>query len=130
MCVFPGFVIPWNGSVKILCRGTSESFLYQLFILENSTHKVVEEKIGFQKEAAFVISPMNESTAGRYGCRYRKGYRWSEQSKTLQLKVSGKKSQWPSPQLTLLPLFLSTLIYENVFRFTDKLRQCWRVFPI
>nr|XP_020034987.1 immunoglobulin alpha Fc receptor isoform X1 [Castor canadensis] len=89
MCVFPGFVIPWNGSVKILCRGTSESFLYQLFILENSTHKVVEEKIGFQKEAAFVISPMNESTAGRYGCRYRKGYRWSEQSKTLQLKVSG-----------------------------------------
>nr|XP_030707222.1 immunoglobulin alpha Fc receptor isoform X1 [Globicephala melas] len=85
----PGSVIPWNESVKILCGGTPESFLYQLEILGNSTYKVVEKKWGFQKTAEFVIKRMDTNTAGRYQCRYRKQYSWSVHSEALELVVTG-----------------------------------------
>nr|XP_035948004.1 immunoglobulin alpha Fc receptor-like [Halichoerus grypus] len=85
----PGSVIPWNDSVKILCWGTPESYLYQLEILGNSTFEVVEKKLGFQKKAEFLIKHMNPNTAGRYQCQYRKQDRWSEHSKALELVVTG-----------------------------------------
>eukprot|EP00069_Balaena_mysticetus_P003486 bmy_16805T0 len=85
----PGSVIPWNESVKILCGGTPESYLYRLEILGNSTHKVVDEKWGFQKTAEFVIKHMDTNTAGRYQCRYRKQYSWSVSSEALELVVTG-----------------------------------------
>nr|XP_008524119.1 PREDICTED: natural cytotoxicity triggering receptor 1-like isoform X3 [Equus przewalskii] len=85
----PSSVIPLNESVKILCQGTPQSFLYQLEILGNSTNKMVEEKYGFQKEAEFIINHMDTKTAGRYQCRYRKAYRWSKYSEALQLVVTG-----------------------------------------
>uniref|UniRef100_A0A8C6AL13 Fc alpha receptor n=1 Tax=Monodon monoceros TaxID=40151 RepID=A0A8C6AL13_MONMO len=85
----PGSVIPWNESVKILCGGTPESYLYQLEILGNSTYKVVEKKLGFQKTAEFVIKHMDTNTAGRYQCRYRKQYSWSVHSEALELVVTG-----------------------------------------
>ncbi|XP_030154217.1 immunoglobulin alpha Fc receptor-like isoform X2 [Lynx canadensis] len=85
----PGSVIPWNESVKILCWGTPESYLYQLEILRNPTFEVVEKKLGFQEKAEFLISHMNTNTAGRYQCQYRKEYKLSEHSKTLELVVTG-----------------------------------------
>uniref|UniRef100_A0A452QIZ7 Fc alpha receptor n=1 Tax=Ursus americanus TaxID=9643 RepID=A0A452QIZ7_URSAM len=85
----PGSAIPWNESVKILCWGTPESYLYQLEIWGNSTFEVVEKQLGFQKEAEFLIEHMNPNTAGRYQCRYRKRDRWSECSKALELVVTG-----------------------------------------
>ncbi|XP_054367614.1 immunoglobulin alpha Fc receptor isoform X6 [Mirounga angustirostris] len=84
----PGSVIPWNDSVKILCWGTPESYLYQLEILGNSTFEVVEKKLGFQKKAEFLIKHMNPNTAGRYQCQYRKQDHWSEHSKALELVVT------------------------------------------
>ncbi|TEA35504.1 hypothetical protein DBR06_SOUSAS20510089, partial [Sousa chinensis] len=92
----PGSVIPWNESVKILCGGTPESFLYQLEILGNSTYKVVEKKWGFQKTAEFVIKRMDTNTAGRYQCRYRKQYSWSVHSEALELVVTGPFSGTPA----------------------------------
>nr|AEL12459.1 immunoglobulin A Fc fragment receptor [Sus scrofa] len=85
----PGFVIPWNESVKILCWGTPESYLYQLEIMRNSTYEVVEEKLRFQKAAEFIINHMDTNTAGRYRCRYKKQYSWSEYSEALELVVTG-----------------------------------------
>ncbi|XP_032704628.1 immunoglobulin alpha Fc receptor [Lontra canadensis] len=85
----PGSMIPWNESVKILCWGTPESYLYQLEILRNFTFKVVEKKLGFQNEAEFLIKHMNPNTAGRYQCKYRKQDHWSEHSKALELMVTG-----------------------------------------
>ncbi|MEJ1283918.1 natural cytotoxicity triggering receptor 1 [Cricetulus griseus] len=81
-------VVPWNGSVRIICQGTPEAFLYQLYLVKNSTPTVIEEKLGFQKEAEFIIKYMNTTTAGYYQCRYRKKYHWSEQSKPLELVVT------------------------------------------
>lgn len=92
-------VVPWNGSVRIICQGTPEAFLYQLYLVKNSTPTVIEEKLGFQKEAEFIIKYMNTTTAGYYQCRYRKKYHWSEQSKPLELVVTGKEialGAWPS----------------------------------
>ncbi|KAB0382108.1 hypothetical protein FD755_004025 [Muntiacus reevesi] len=85
----PSSVIPWNGSVKILCQGTLESYLYQLEILENLTYRVVEKKLGFQEVAEFVINHMDTNTAGRYQCRYGKEHRWSAPSEALELVVTG-----------------------------------------
>ncbi|KAI4534993.1 hypothetical protein MG293_015853 [Ovis ammon polii] len=85
----PSSVIPWNGSVKILCRGTLESYLYQLEILENLTYKQVEKQLGFQEVAEFVINPMDTNTAGRYQCRYRRELHWSAPSEALELVVTG-----------------------------------------
>uniref|UniRef100_A0A673V9P9 Fc fragment of IgA receptor n=1 Tax=Suricata suricatta TaxID=37032 RepID=A0A673V9P9_SURSU len=85
----PGSMVPWNESVKILCWGTPESYLYQLEILRNSTFEVVEKKLGFQEKAEFLISHVNMNTAGRYQCQYRKEYKLSEPSKALELVVTG-----------------------------------------
>lgn len=85
----PSSVIPWNGSVKILCRGTLESYLYQLEILENLTYKQVEKQLGFQEVAEFVINPVDTNTAGRYQCRYRREHHWSAPSEALELVVTG-----------------------------------------
>ncbi|XP_077613131.1 immunoglobulin alpha Fc receptor-like isoform X3 [Crocuta crocuta] len=85
----PGSIIPWNESVKILCCGTPESYLYQLEILRNSTFEVVERKLGFQEKAEFLISHMNTKTAGLYRCRYKKEYKLSEHSKALELVLTG-----------------------------------------
>lgn len=82
-------MIPWNGSVKILCRGTLESYLYQLEILENLTYKQVEKQLGFQEVAEFVINPVDTNTAGRYQCRYRREHHWSAPSEALELVVTG-----------------------------------------
>uniref|UniRef100_A0AC11B2V2 Uncharacterized protein n=1 Tax=Ovis aries TaxID=9940 RepID=A0AC11B2V2_SHEEP len=89
----PSSVIPWNGSVKILCRGTLESYLYQLEILENLTYKQVEKQLGFQEVAEFVINPMDTNTAGRYQCRYRRERHWSAPSEALELVVTDTASQ-------------------------------------
>nr|AGY46439.1 FCAR [Bos taurus] len=86
----PSSVIPWNGSVKILCQGTLESYLYQLEILENLTYKQVEKKLGFQEVAEFIINHMDTNTAGRYQCRYRRGHRWSAPSEALELVLTGE----------------------------------------
>ncbi|ELW64739.1 Natural cytotoxicity triggering receptor 1 [Tupaia chinensis] len=85
----PSSLIPWNGSVKILCQGTPESYLYQLVILGNASYKEVEKRLGIQKEAEFVIKHMDTTTAGRLQCRYMKQYRWSEYSEALELVVTG-----------------------------------------
>ncbi|ELR48705.1 Natural cytotoxicity triggering receptor 1, partial [Bos mutus] len=85
----PSSVIPWNGSVKILCQGTLESYLYQLEILENLTYKQVEKKLGFQEVVEFIINHMDTNTAGRYQCRYRREHRWSAPSEALELVVTG-----------------------------------------
>ncbi|KAH0507450.1 Natural cytotoxicity triggering receptor 1 [Microtus ochrogaster] len=82
-------VVPWNGSVRILCQGIPEAFLYQLSLMKNSTHTVIEKKLGFQKEAEFIINHMNTTTAGCYQCQYRIKDHWSEYSKPLELVVTG-----------------------------------------
>ena len=86
----PSSVIPWNGSVKILCQGTLESYLYQLEILENLTYKQVEKKLGFQEVAEFIINHMDTNTAGHYQCRYKREHRWSAPSEALELVVTGE----------------------------------------
>ncbi|XP_073745423.1 immunoglobulin alpha Fc receptor isoform X1 [Callorhinus ursinus] len=85
----PGSVIPWNESVKILCWGTPESYLYQQEILGNSTFEVVKKKLGFQKKAEFLTEHMNPNTAGCYQCQYRKQDHWLEHSKASELVVTG-----------------------------------------
>nr|XP_021485221.1 immunoglobulin alpha Fc receptor [Meriones unguiculatus]XP_021485222.1 immunoglobulin alpha Fc receptor [Meriones unguiculatus] len=82
-------MVPWNGSVRVLCRGTPEAYLYQLSLMKNSTYTVIEKKLGFQKEAEFIINHMNTTLAGCYQCRYMKKNHWSEQSKPLGLVVTG-----------------------------------------
>uniref|UniRef100_A0A8C8UL73 Immunoglobulin-like beta-sandwich domain-containing protein n=1 Tax=Peromyscus maniculatus bairdii TaxID=230844 RepID=A0A8C8UL73_PERMB len=82
-------VVPWNGSVRILCRGIPEAFLYQLSLMKNSTHTVIEKKLGFQKKAEFIINHMNTTMAGGYQCQYKKKYHWSEWSKPLEVVVTG-----------------------------------------
>ncbi|XP_076783518.1 immunoglobulin alpha Fc receptor-like [Arvicanthis niloticus] len=82
-------MVPWNGSVRFLCRGTPKAFLYQLSLMKNSTQMVIEKKLGFQKEAEFIINHMNSTLAGCYQCQYRKKYHWSEWSKPLKLVVTG-----------------------------------------
>ncbi|CAH6778457.1 Fcar [Phodopus roborovskii] len=82
-------VVPWNGSVRIICQGTPEAFLYQLSLMKNSTPIVIEYRMGFQREAEFIINHMNTTTAGCYQCQYRKKYHWSEKSKPLELVVTG-----------------------------------------
>lgn len=82
-------MVSWNESVRILCRGTPEAFLYQLSLMKNSTQTVIEKKLGFQKEAEFIINHMNSTLAGCYQCQYRKKNHWSEQSKPLKLVVTG-----------------------------------------
>ncbi|XP_059109617.1 immunoglobulin alpha Fc receptor [Peromyscus eremicus] len=82
-------VVPWNGSVRILCRGIPEAFLYQLSLMKNSTHTVIEKKLGLQKEAEFIINHMNTTMAGGYQCQYKTKYHWSEQSKPLEVVVTG-----------------------------------------
>ncbi|XP_013364737.1 PREDICTED: immunoglobulin alpha Fc receptor-like isoform X3 [Chinchilla lanigera] len=89
----PGPVVPWNASVRILCGGTPEAFLYQLLVPANSTLTVVDKQLGFQQQAEFVISRVDASTARQYWCRYRRGLRWSEQSKALGLVVTGLYSK-------------------------------------
>ncbi|KAI5930052.1 Immunoglobulin alpha Fc receptor [Manis javanica] len=46
--------------------GTPESFLCHLETLENSTYKVVEKKLGFQKKAECIINHTDADTAGCY----------------------------------------------------------------
>lgn len=83
-------MIPWNGSVKLLCQGTLASYLYQLEILENLTYRVVEKKLGFQEVAEFVINHVDTNTAGRYQCRYGREHRRSAPSAALELVVTGE----------------------------------------
>nr|XP_012630983.1 immunoglobulin alpha Fc receptor isoform X1 [Microcebus murinus] len=85
----PGSVIPCNGSVKIQCRGTPESYLYRLVTLRNSTYVEVDKKLGISKEAEFILSRVDEDAAGRYRCRYKKQFSWSEYSEALELVVTG-----------------------------------------
>lgn len=87
-------MVPWNGSVRILCQGIPEAFLYQLSLMKNSTHTVIEKKLGFQKEAEFIINHMNTTMAGCYQCQYRNKDHWSEHSKPLELVVTGKEVPW------------------------------------
>ncbi|XP_051017788.1 immunoglobulin alpha Fc receptor [Acomys russatus] len=82
-------MVSWNQSVRILCRGAPKAFLYQLSLMKKSTHTVILKKLGFQKEAEFVIDCMNATLAGCYQCQYKKKSRWSEQSKLLELVVTG-----------------------------------------
>ncbi|XP_008592935.1 PREDICTED: immunoglobulin alpha Fc receptor-like, partial [Galeopterus variegatus] len=89
----PSPVILWNVSVKILCQGTPESYLYQLVIPGNSTYKEVEKKLGIQELAAFTINRMDTNTAGYYQCPYRKEYHWSGYSEALQLVVKDSMNQ-------------------------------------
>ncbi|XP_036037821.1 immunoglobulin alpha Fc receptor-like [Onychomys torridus] len=99
-------VVPWNGSVRILCRGIPEAFLYQLSLIKNSTHTVIEKKLGFRKEAEFIINHMNTTMAGGYQCQYKKKYYWSKQSKPLEVVVTGlyKKPVLSTDQnLALIP---------------------------
>ncbi|KAM5236279.1 immunoglobulin alpha Fc receptor [Ctenodactylus gundi] len=89
----PGPIVPWNASVRILCRGTNSSFLYHLLLLGRSSYGIVDSILGFREEAEFVISHMNMITAGLYRCQYRQAYRWSELSKDLGLVVAGLYDQ-------------------------------------
>ncbi|KAL1763944.1 immunoglobulin alpha Fc receptor, partial [Sigmodon hispidus] len=82
-------VVPWNESVRILCRGTPDAFLYQLSLMKNSTYTVIKKKLRIQKEAEFIINHMNATMAGCYQCQYKKKYHWSKQSKHLELVVTG-----------------------------------------
>uniref|UniRef100_A0A8D2DJH6 Uncharacterized protein n=1 Tax=Sciurus vulgaris TaxID=55149 RepID=A0A8D2DJH6_SCIVU len=85
----PGPVVPWNGSVRLRCRGTPGAFLYLLLFLGNATHRVVKRRLGIQEEAEFLLAGLDASSAGPYGCQYRKQLRWSEQSPALELVVTG-----------------------------------------
>uniref|UniRef100_G3TSF2 Fc alpha receptor n=2 Tax=Loxodonta africana TaxID=9785 RepID=G3TSF2_LOXAF len=86
----PGSVVPWNETVKILCKGAPESYLYHLKILRNSKYQQVNEILGYQKEAAvFTIHPMDANSAGNYRCQYRSYKGWSEHSDALDLVVTG-----------------------------------------
>lgn len=119
-------MIPWNESVKILCWGTPESYLYQLEILRNLTFEVVEKKLGFQEKAEFLISHMNTNTAGRYQCQYRKEYKLSEHSKTLELVVTGEDtSSVSSPWVLFLSYSFKGFTFRTVwvYRKVEKIRQ-------
>ncbi|XP_023399336.1 immunoglobulin alpha Fc receptor isoform X3 [Loxodonta africana] len=90
----PGSVVPWNETVKILCKGAPESYLYHLKILRNSKYQQVNEILGYQKEAAvFTIHPMDANSAGNYRCQYRSYKGWSEHSDALDLVVTDTMNQ-------------------------------------
>ena len=104
--------------MKILCGGTPESYLYRLEILGNSTYKVVDNKLGFQKTAEFVIKHMDTNTAGRYQCRYMKQYSWSVHSEALELVVTGEAMSTVSdPQVFFLSYFFRDAIFRTVSDF-------------
>uniref|UniRef100_A0A452QIY8 Fc alpha receptor n=1 Tax=Ursus americanus TaxID=9643 RepID=A0A452QIY8_URSAM len=132
----PGSAIPWNESVKILCWGTPESYLYQLEIWGNSTFEVVEKQLGFQKEAEFLIEHMNPNTAGRYQCRYRKRDRWSECSKALELVVTDTTTQdYTTGNLIrmcvagLVLVALLAILVENWHSHRAPNKEDWPDFP-
>lgn len=91
MAALPGAVVPWNGSVRLRCRGAQEAFLYQLWFLGTASRQAVEQKLGFQEEAEFLLPRVDASSAGRYQCQYRRGHRWSEESPALRLVVTGEQ---------------------------------------
>ncbi|XP_008051413.1 immunoglobulin alpha Fc receptor-like [Carlito syrichta] len=109
-----GPVIPWNGSARIRCQGTSESYLYQLMSLKNSSYKEVEKKLGIQKEAKFILNHMDANSAGRYQCRYRKKFSWSPYSADLELAVADAINQdytlWNLIRLGMAGLVLMALL--------------------
>nr|XP_054106077.1 immunoglobulin alpha Fc receptor [Callithrix jacchus] len=82
-------VVPQHGSVKIQCQSSAESFFTQLVIQKNSTYEEVDRKLGFWNESEFVIDRMDTNTAGRYHCRYKRGFNWSHYSNALELVVTG-----------------------------------------
>ncbi|XP_032119033.1 immunoglobulin alpha Fc receptor isoform X5 [Sapajus apella] len=82
-------VVPRHGSAKIQCQSSPESFLTQLVIQKNSTYKEVDRKLGFLNESEFIVDHMDTNTAGRYHCRYRRGFTWSHYSNALELVVTG-----------------------------------------
>ncbi|XP_037600914.1 immunoglobulin alpha Fc receptor isoform X4 [Cebus imitator] len=86
-------VVPRHGSAKIQCQSSPESFLTQLVIQKNSTYKEVDRKLGFLNESEFIVDHMDTNTAGRYHCRYRRGFTWSQYSNALELVVTDSVSQ-------------------------------------
>lgn len=123
-------MIPWNGSVKILCQGTLESYLYQLEILENLTYKQVEKKLGFQEVAEFIINHMDTNTAGRYQCRYRRGHRWSAPSEALELVATGE-AVCRSPALQSFPfLSFSEVLFLEQSQISREIKVMQQTVPI
>ncbi|XP_006901934.1 PREDICTED: leukocyte immunoglobulin-like receptor subfamily B member 3-like [Elephantulus edwardii] len=85
----PSSVVPRNETVKLLCRGTPESYLYHLEVLRRSDYELVERRLGFNHVVEFSMHPVEADAAGRYSCRYRKSDGWSQHSEPLDLVVTG-----------------------------------------
>ncbi|XP_073082498.1 LOW QUALITY PROTEIN: immunoglobulin alpha Fc receptor-like [Manis javanica] len=92
----PGSVVPGNESVTILCWGDSRVFPVPPGTLENSTYKVVEKKLEFQKKADCIINCTDADTAGHYQGRYEKHHSWSERSDPLELVGTGEQPFLPA----------------------------------
>ncbi|XP_023442036.2 natural cytotoxicity triggering receptor 1 [Dasypus novemcinctus] len=105
----PGSVIALNETVKILCWGIPEAYLFQLEIWGNSEYRVVAKTLGIQ-DGVFTITHRNISSAGTYSCRYRRGFKWSELSEGLELVVTGLYHQ-PSLSANQSP---KVMLGENV----------------
>ncbi|XP_041510072.1 leukocyte-associated immunoglobulin-like receptor 1 [Microtus oregoni] len=85
----PGLEISQGHSAKFVCTSPVE---YDTFRLEKGSTKIKDKKndLPSQKQAIFHLGPVNEDTAGSYQCLYEKESKWSQRSKTLELKVTSE----------------------------------------
>ncbi|XP_041510879.1 leukocyte-associated immunoglobulin-like receptor 1 isoform X2 [Microtus oregoni] len=112
----PGLEIPQGHSAKFVCTSPVE---YDTFCLEKGSTTIMNKKndLPSQKQAIFHLGPVNEDTAGSYQCLYEKESKWSQRSKTLELKVTSEDvthTSDPVPGVTSGPTLQSYKVWNDV----------------
>ncbi|CAK6437454.1 unnamed protein product [Pipistrellus nathusii] len=87
----PGPVIPRGWPVTFVCRSPAGAELFRLE--KDGSQEVNDQKSEPQDgsqgtQARFLISKVDDDTAGSYRCLCKQGYSWSERSEPLDLQVT------------------------------------------